>query len=64
LYLTLWTMALAILINEWRRTGRISRYSMLGAGWIVVEGVMHKVVVHSPAFDRVAAMILGMVHYR
>jgi hypothetical protein len=64
LYATLWTMAAAILLHEWRRTGRISRYSLFGAGWIVVEGVMHKVVVHSAAFDRVAAGILGLVHYR
>lgn len=64
LYATLWTMAAAILVHEWRRTGRISRYSLFGAGWIVVEGVMHKVVVHSPPFDRFAAAILGMAHYR
>jgi hypothetical protein len=64
LYLTLWTMAAAILLHEWRKTGRISRYSLFGAGWIFVEGVMHKVVVHSAPFDRLAAVILGLVHYR
>jgi hypothetical protein len=64
LYATLWTMAAAILVHEWRRTGRISRYSRFGAGWIVVEGLMHKVVVHSLPFDRFAAAILGLVHYR
>jgi hypothetical protein len=64
LYLTLWSMAAAILLHEWRRTGRISRYSMFGAGWIFVEGVLHKIVVHSPPFDRFAAVILGLAHYR
>ena len=64
LYATLWTMGAAILVHEWRRTGRISRYSMFGAGWIVVEGVMHKVVVHSAPFDRFAAGLLGLIHYR
>jgi hypothetical protein len=64
LYATLWAMAAAILLHEWRRTGRISRYSLFGAGWIVVEGVMHKVVVHSAPFDRFATVILGLVHYR
>ena len=64
LYATLWTMAAAILILEWRRTRQISRYSMLGAGWIFAEGVMHKVVVHSAGFDRLATVILGLVHYR
>jgi hypothetical protein len=64
LYLTLWSMAAAILLHEWRRTGRIGRYSLFGAGWIFIEGVMHKIVVHSPLFDRFAAIILGMAHYR
>jgi hypothetical protein len=64
LYLTLWSMAAAILIHEWRKTGRISRYSLFGAGWIVAEGLAHKLVVHSPWFDTFAAGLLGLVHYR
>jgi hypothetical protein len=64
LYATLWTMAAAILLHEWRKTGRISGYSLFGAGWIVVEGVMHKLVVGSAPFDRLAGAILGLVHYR
>jgi hypothetical protein len=64
LYLTLWTMAAAILLHEWRRTGRISGYSLFGAGWIVTEGVLHKLVVHSQGFDHFAAGLLGLVHYR
>jgi len=64
LYATLWTMAAAILIHEWRRTGKISGYSLFGAGWIVVEGLAHKLVVHSSWFDTFAAGLLGLVHYR
>jgi hypothetical protein len=64
LYLTLWSMAGAILLHEWRRTGRIDRYSLFGAGWTVAEGVLHKLVVHSPPFDNFAAGLLGLVHYR
>jgi len=64
LYLTLWSLALAILVHEWRRNGRISGYSMIGAGWIVLEGALHETVVGSQAFDRLAAIILGLVHYR
>ena len=64
LYATLWTMAAAILLHEWRTTGRLSRYSLFGAGWIVAEGVMHKLVVGSAPFEQVAAIILGLVHYR
>ena len=64
LYATLWTMAAAILLHEWRKHGRISGYSLFGAGWIFVEGVMHKLVVGSAAFDRLAGAILSLVHYR
>ena len=64
LYATLWTMAAAILLHEWRKTGRIDRYSLFGAGWIGVEGVMHKLVVGSAGFDWLAGAILSLVHYR
>jgi hypothetical protein len=64
LYLTLWSMAAAILAHQWRTTGRIGGYSLLGAGWILVEGALHEAVVGSPAFERAAAVILGLAHYR
>ena len=64
LYLTLWTMAGAILANQWRRTGRIDRYSAFGAGWIFLEGVVHEAVVGSAWFESLSGAILSMVHYR
>jgi hypothetical protein len=64
LYLTLWSMAAAILVHERRTTGRIGGYSLLGAGWIFVEGALHEAVVGSPGFERVSAAILGLVYYR
>ena len=64
LYLTLWSMAAAILWQERRATGRISGYSMFGAGWIFVEGAVHEAVVGSAWFEQVARAILGLVHYR
>lgn len=64
LYLTLWSMAAAILIHQWRGTGRIDRYSLFGTGWIVVEGALHEAVVGSAWFDAVAGAILSTVHYR
>lgn len=64
LYLTLWSMAAAILLHEWRGTGRINRYLAFGAGWILVQGAVHEAVVGSAWFEWVAAGILGMVHYR
>jgi hypothetical protein len=64
LYLTLWSMALAILLHERRTTGRIGGYSLLGAGWIFLEGALHEAVVGSAGFERVSAAILGLVYYR
>ncbi len=64
LYLTLWSMAGAILLQERRATGRISGYSMFGAGWIFIQGAVHEAVVGSGSFDRIAAALLGLVHYR
>ncbi len=64
LYLTLWSMAAAILVHERRTTGAISRYSLFGAGWIVVEGAVHEAVVGSPWFEAFSGALLSLVHYR
>lgn len=64
LYLTLWSMAAAILIQEKRSTGRIGRYSLFGAGWILLEGLVHEAVVGSAWFDQFGGAILSLVHYR
>jgi hypothetical protein len=64
LYLTLWSMAASILVHQWRRTGRIDRYSAFGAGWILLQGVVHEAVVGSPWFEDVAAAVLGLARYR
>jgi hypothetical protein len=64
LYLTLWSMAAAILAHEWRTTRKIDGYSMFGAGWILLEGAVHEAVVGSAWFDTFAGAILSLVHYR
>lgn len=64
LYLTLWTMAAAILLQEWLERRRISRWSIAGAAWIVVQGAVHPFVVGSVCFEGLSGAILGMVHYR
>jgi hypothetical protein len=64
LYLTLWTMAAAVLAHQWRTTRRIDRYSLFGAGWIFVQGAVHEAVVGSPWFERVAATVLSLAQYR
>lgn len=64
LYLTLWSMAVAILWQEKRSTGSISRYSLFGAGWILVQGAVHEAVVGSAWFELFSRGLLGLVHYR
>lgn len=64
LYLTLWGMAAALLAQEWRETKAISRYSLFGAGFIVIEGAVHEAVVGSAWFSEISRMILGLAVYR
>lgn len=64
LYLTLWSMAAAILLHQWWRTRRIDCYSVFGAGWIFMQGVVHEAVVGSAAFERIAAGVLSLAQYR
>lgn len=64
LYLTLWSMAAAILAQEWVERRRIGHWSVLGAAWIVIQGAVHELVVGSAWFETLAGAILGLVHYR
>lgn len=64
LYLTLWSMAAALLVHEWRTRGRLSKWSLAGAAWIVVQGLAHETVVGTPWFDDLSGAILSLVHYR
>jgi hypothetical protein len=64
LYLTLWGMALTLLVQERRQTGAIGKWSIAGAAWIVVQGLAHEAVVGTPWFDDLSGAILSLVHYR
>lgn len=64
LYLTLWGMAAALLVQEWRQHGRINQWSLAGAAWIFIEGAAHPFVVGSAWFEALSGAILGLVHYR
>jgi hypothetical protein len=64
LYLTLWSMAAALLVQERRQTGAIGKWSIAGAAWIVVQGAVHEVVVGTAWFDDLSGAILSLVHYR
>lgn len=64
LYLTLDAMALAILVHEWHHQGRIGRYSMIGAGWLLMQQILHVPVVESEAFLSFCQYVASLVHYR
>ena len=64
LYLTLWSMAAAIMWNEKRSTGRISGATLFGAGWIVAQGAVHEAVVGSAWFDAFSRAVLSLAVYR
>ena len=64
LYLTLWSMAAAILWNERRSTGTVSWPTWLGAGFIFVQGVVHEAVVGSAWFSELSRSVLGLAVYR
>ncbi len=64
MYLTLDAMALAIVIHEWRRTARVSHYTVIGVVWILVQQLLHYPATHSQWFADFVYAVAGMVHYR
>ena len=64
LYLTLWSMGLALLVYEWRKTGRIGFWSLFGAGWIFAQGLVHEAVVGAPWFSEFSRAVLELSRYR
>ena len=64
LYLTLWGMAAALLVQERRQTGRVGHRSMAGAAWIFVQGAVHEAVVGSPWFSDFSRAVLALAVYR
>lgn len=64
LYLTLWSMGLALLVYEWRKTGRIGAWSLFGAGWIVLQGAVHEAVVGAEWFSEFSRWLLEVSRYR
>lgn len=64
LYLTLWSMAAAIVWNERRTTGEVSGPTLFGAGWIFAQGAVHEAVVGSTWFSDFARAVLSLAGYR
>ena len=57
-------MALAILVQEWRSTGKIGKYSMIGAGFIFLQSLVHVPIVHSDWFLEAVRYVAGLIRYR
>jgi hypothetical protein len=64
LYVTLDSLALAILVHEWRSTGGIGRYSMIGAGFIFLQSLIHVPIVQSDWFLEAVRFVAGLIRYR
>jgi hypothetical protein len=64
LYATLDTLALAILVQEWRSSGKIGKYSMIGAGFIFLQSLVHVPIVHSDWFLEGVRYVAGLIRYR
>ena len=64
LYLTLDALALAILVHEWHRFGRIGRYSIIGAGYLVLQQALHVPIAGSEVFVDFMYYVGSLVYYR
>lgn len=64
LYLTLNAMSLAILIHEFRNNGRIAGTSMIGAGYMLLQTVLHVPMSNSPTLLRFGEYLASLVYYR
>ena len=64
MYLTLDAMALAIIVQEWRRNGRVGRYTWIGVGWIVAQQAVHSAIIDTAFFAGVVQWLGALAHYR
>lgn len=63
-YLTMAAIATAIVVHDFRSGGRISKASMIGAGVVYAQALLHAPVTSSTAFAEVSAFLTGLVYYR
>lgn len=64
MYLTLDAMALAIIVHEWRSRRSIGVYTWIGAGWIVLQQIVHWVVIDTVFFAGVVEWLGSLARYR
>lgn len=63
-YLTMDAIAAAILIFDWRSSGRVSRASMIGTGVVIATQLLHVPLAGSDAFAAFCRFTTGLVGYR
>lgn len=64
MYMTLDAMAIAIIVHEWRTSGAINKYTWIGAGWIVMQQILHAALIDTEFFGGVVLWLGGLVYYR
>jgi hypothetical protein len=64
MYITLNLMAIAIIVQEWRASGAINKFTWIGAGWIVLQQVLHAMVGMSELAVDVTYWLGSLAHYR
>jgi len=64
MYLTLDAMALAIIVQEWRRSGTIGKYTLIGVGWIALQQAVHWAIIDTACFAGVVQWLGALAHYR
>lgn len=63
-YLTMAAIATAILVHDWRTTGRISNASKIGAAVVFGEQLLHVPIVRSTAFVDFTSFLSSLIYYR
>jgi hypothetical protein len=64
MYITLDLMAIAIIMQEWRTSGAINKYTWIGAGWIVLQQVLHATFGMSQYAIEMTYWLGSMAYYR
>jgi len=54
----------AILFHEWKTRRSISGYSLIGAGWLLAQQLLHFPVAGSETFVAFCGAVAEMVRYR
>jgi hypothetical protein len=63
-YLTLDALALAMLVHDWRATGKITAASLTGAAFVFGPQLLYPLIVGSQAFASFTGMLGGLGYYR